>query len=206
MTRCSGGGAAQLGQDYSSKGTVTRTLVWQQESPVSRFLAHNHATLPQTLCCPCIHSDTTCNTPPSKIPAPANRGCQSGKNETKGAAVQTDIRVEKDRVQTRLKNFYPRTGHKGPDGGRCIAILFLQPRRWGPTAGCGKSRPHRDSISGLSSQQTVAIPTELSRPIQTSINLYILKRTKYREGVLKVGHGRFLPLPRSICHASSDAI
>ena len=30
--------------------------------------------------------------------------------------------------------------------------------------GCGKSRPHRDSISGPSSPQQVAIPTELSRP------------------------------------------
>jgi hypothetical protein len=29
--------------------------------------------------------------------------------------------------------------------------------------GCGKSRPHRDSIPGPSSQYRVAIPTELSR-------------------------------------------
>ena len=37
----------------------------------------------------------------------------------------------------------------------------------GPRAGlekCGKSRPHRDSISGPSSPQPVAIPTALSRP------------------------------------------
>ena len=37
----------------------------------------------------------------------------------------------------------------------------------GPRAGldgCGKSRPHRDSIPGPSSPQEVAIPTELSRP------------------------------------------
>ena len=32
--------------------------------------------------------------------------------------------------------------------------------------GCGKSRPHRDSIPGPSSPYRVAIPTELSRPQQ----------------------------------------
>jgi len=37
----------------------------------------------------------------------------------------------------------------------------------GPRAGlegCGKSRPHRDSIPAPSSPKRVAIPTELSRP------------------------------------------
>ena len=37
----------------------------------------------------------------------------------------------------------------------------------GPGAGvdrCGKSRPHRDSIPGLSSPEPVAIPTELPGP------------------------------------------
>ena len=79
-------------------------------------------------------------------------------------------------------------------GSRYIALLFLQPRRqmgWVVNAtprplysrerpgthciggqeghragldGCGKSRPHRDSIPGPSSSQRVAIPTELQLP------------------------------------------
>jgi len=38
----------------------------------------------------------------------------------------------------------------------------------GPRAGldgCGKTRPHWDSIPGPSSPQRVAIPTELTRPL-----------------------------------------
>ena len=35
--------------------------------------------------------------------------------------------------------------------------------------GCGKSRPHWDSIPGLSSQKQVAIPSTLSQPRQSSI-------------------------------------
>ena len=44
----------------------------------------------------------------------------------------------------------------------------------GPRAGldgCGKSRPHRDSIPGSSNPQPVAIPTELSRPTKFPILL-----------------------------------
>jgi hypothetical protein len=37
--------------------------------------------------------------------------------------------------------------------------------------GCGKSRPHQDSIPGPSSPWRVAIPTELSRP---SLLYYII--------------------------------
>ena len=40
--------------------------------------------------------------------------------------------------------------------------------------GCGKSRPHRDSISGPSGPQRVAIPTELSRTTQQKSRIYIL--------------------------------
>jgi len=35
--------------------------------------------------------------------------------------------------------------------------------------GCGKSRPHRDSIPGPSSPQQVAMPTELTRFIETNV-------------------------------------
>jgi hypothetical protein len=37
--------------------------------------------------------------------------------------------------------------------------------------GCGKSRPHRDSIPGPFNTYRVAIPTELSRPTR---NLFII--------------------------------
>ena len=83
---------------------------------------------------------------------------------------------------------------KAQRGSRCIALLFLQPRRqmgwmvnatpwplyprerpgthctggWvGPRDcldGCGKFRPHRNSISRPSSPQRVTIATELSGP------------------------------------------
>jgi hypothetical protein len=47
-------------------------------------------------------------------------------------------------------------------------------RRWvGPRAGldrCGKSRPHRDSVTGPSSLKPVAVPTELSWP--TDLAMY----------------------------------
>ena len=62
-------------------------------------------------------------------------------------------------------------------GGQRHAPAALPPGKWpgthciegyvGPTAGldgCGKSRPHRDSIPGTSSPLQVAIPTEVSRP------------------------------------------
>jgi hypothetical protein len=62
-------------------------------------------------------------------------------------------------------------------GGQLHALAALPPGKrpgtnciggWvGPRAsldGCGKSRPHRDSIPGPSSPQRVAIPTTLSRP------------------------------------------
>ena len=42
--------------------------------------------------------------------------------------------------------------------------------------GCGKSRPHQDSIPGPSSPWQVTIPTELSRP--TMIVLYNIKSAK----------------------------
>ena len=41
--------------------------------------------------------------------------------------------------------------------------------------GCGKSRPHRDSIPGPSSPQRVAIPTGLSRP--TYFKVSVTKQT-----------------------------
>jgi len=41
---------------------------------------------------------------------------------------------------------------------------------------CGKSRPHRDSIPGLSSPKQVAIPTTLSQSRQSSIPVnYIIQ-------------------------------
>jgi hypothetical protein len=58
-------------------------------------------------------------------------------------------------------------------GGQCHAPATLPPGKTqypfysGPRAGldrCTKSCPHQDSIPGLSSQQQVTIPTELSRP------------------------------------------
>ena len=85
---------------------------------------------------------------------------------------------------------HSRTGHEGPRRGLVVQLYSfinlsarwgwcwpLYPRErpgtlciggWvGHTAGldsCGKPRPHRHSISGPSSPQRVAIPTELSRP------------------------------------------
>jgi hypothetical protein len=59
--------------------------------------------------------------------------------------------------------------------GLCRPLMgFLYFTHWigawvGPRAGLerrGKSRPHRDSIPGPSNPQPVAIPTELSRPLQ----------------------------------------
>ena len=50
--------------------------------------------------------------------------------------------------------------------------------------GCGKSRPHRDSIPGPSSPQRVAVPTELSRP--TRLMLYIRKYIWKLKGWLKI--------------------
>jgi len=61
----------------------------------------------------------------------------------------------------------------------------------GPRAvldGCGKSRPHRDSIPGPSSPWRVAVPTELSRPLiiiifnavlisNRNVNILLLKMT-----------------------------
>ena len=46
--------------------------------------------------------------------------------------------------------------------------------------GCGKSRPHRDSIPGSSSPQRFAIPTELPRPIYMHVSLkkYTFKRLR----------------------------
>jgi hypothetical protein len=44
----------------------------------------------------------------------------------------------------------------------------------GPRAGldgCGKSRPHRDSIPGPSSAQQVAIPTTISQPTKSYVGL-----------------------------------
>ena len=46
----------------------------------------------------------------------------------------------------------------------------------GPKAGldgCGKSRPHRDSILGMSNPYRVAIPTTLSRPTHIRSNIYL---------------------------------
>ena len=37
--------------------------------------------------------------------------------------------------------------------------------------GCGKSRPHRDSIPGTSSPERVATTTELTRPYERRIKL-----------------------------------
>ena len=57
----------------------------------------------------------------------------------------------------------PRPGHLTPGKDPVPIIGGLV----GPSAGLdggGKSRPHRDSIPGMSSPQRVAIPTELSRP------------------------------------------
>jgi hypothetical protein len=67
-------------------------------------------------------------------------------------------------------------------GGQHHALAALHPGKrpgthctggWvGLTAGVdgyGKSRPHRDSIPGLSSPQPVAKPTELSRPTNGTV-------------------------------------
>jgi hypothetical protein len=47
--------------------------------------------------------------------------------------------------------------------------------------GCGNSRPHRDSIPELSSPQSIAMPTELSRPthdIKNNKYVYIISGYK----------------------------
>jgi len=65
----------------------------------------------------------------------------------------------------------------GVGGQRHSALLpgmtqhLLYRRVGGPRAGmdrCGKSRPHRDSSPGPSSQYRVATPTTLSRPTRTT--------------------------------------
>ena len=59
--------------------------------------------------------------------------------------------------------FYPRER----PGAHCIGG-WLSPRAG--LDGCGKSRPHRDSIPGPSSPLQVAIPTEQSRPNNNNNN------------------------------------
>ena len=41
--------------------------------------------------------------------------------------------------------------------------------------GCGKSRPHQDSITEPSSPQLVAIPTELSRPTYSDMTCTLIQ-------------------------------
>ena len=61
-------------------------------------------------------------------------------------------------------------------------VPILQEAGWapGPVWTGGKSRPHRDSISGPSSPQSVAIPTEL--PAHT-LDLYIMKLKQHSKDV-----------------------
>jgi len=60
---------------------------------------------------------------------------------------------------------------------------------WTGLDGCGKSRPHRDSIPEPSSPGRVAIPTELYRPMEGKCNsentsLYFwLQHNKWNQGV-----------------------
>ena len=61
-------------------------------------------------------------------------------------------------VSTTPRPLYPR---ERP--GTCCTGGWVGPRAG--LDGCGKSRPHRDSIPGPSSPWRVAIPTVLSRPI-----------------------------------------
>jgi len=104
---------------------------------------------------------------------------------------------------------------KAQRGSTGIALLFVYPRRYmgvggqrqapatlppektryplhrtlgGPRAGldgCGKSRPHWDSIPAMSSPRRVAIPTELSRPTN-HISLQHKKSQKLSTDCLKL--------------------
>ena len=47
---------------------------------------------------------------------------------------------------------------------------------------CGKSRSHRDSVSGLSTPQGVAIPTQLLRRPYTGYTRMKAKQSLYRPG------------------------
>ena len=46
-------------------------------------------------------------------------------------------------------------------------LPFVEVAGWAPWHGCGKSRPHLDSMPGSSSTQQVALPIELSRPTRS---------------------------------------
>jgi hypothetical protein len=99
-TRCSGwwGGGAQMGPRYRSKGTVTRTLVWQYESPVSLvfLLTTMQRYCRQCVAPPCTMIQPTMR-PQAKFQRPLKEDVNLGKRG-KGAASQTDIRVEQDRA------------------------------------------------------------------------------------------------------------
>jgi hypothetical protein len=67
----------------------------------------------------------------------------------------------------------------------------------GPRAGldgCGKSRPHRDSIPGPSSQYRVAIPTELSWPTWNNYLGYVGERPYTYGGQVEVASAQYGPL------------
>ena len=89
----------------------------------------------------------------------------------------------------------PTTGYEHPDGeyrysptlsltsapngvdSHCIGS-WVGPTRAG-LDGCGKSRPHRNSIPGPSSPYRVSLPTELSRPIYSlQYKQYTLQKCK----------------------------
>jgi len=60
-------------------------------------------------------------------------------------------------VNATLRPFYP----PGRPGTHCTGGWLV---RMAGVDGCGKYRPHRDSIPGQSSPQKFAVQTELSRP------------------------------------------
>jgi len=88
-------------------------------------------------------------------------------------------------------------GGKGP-GTHCIGGWV------GPRAGldrCGKSRPHRHSrVTGPSSPQLVAIPTELSRPtIVASNNKQSHKLSSYNKSQQDAVFLNFILVKNSTC-------
>ena len=73
----------------------------------------------------------------------------------------------------------------------------------GPRAGldrCGKSRPHRDSMSGPSSPKRVDIPTELSRPTNTHDTYQISKMANFFVFYLRLHIKQILSFLKSSFH------
>ena len=69
-----------------------------------------------------------------------------------------------------------RLGHFTPGETRYLFYRLVGPRT--VLGGCEVPCPHRDSISGPSSSQRVAVPTTLSQPTNWSVDLWVCRLCK----------------------------